>query len=223
MNRIRRGPPGSCGGRRRCARLAYHLHRSRQPRPGAPTRQDANPMRDDPPVTDLVTRVRDNDQQARCALIERHAPLIWSICRRHQPNGTDEVGQRVWPRFMAGSPPPPGANAAGSREQRGNRKVPATCWTPRTSRTSKPGSPSMSQSSPSPTHWYMRRSPTRPKLPAANHHVHRTPSPALRPDQRPPEHPGREHRAQPPRLSGQAAPPSGKRRPDRHRTLQREE
>jgi hypothetical protein len=41
MNRIR-CLHGLCGGRGRCARLVDHHHRSRQPRPGAPTRQDAD-------------------------------------------------------------------------------------------------------------------------------------------------------------------------------------
>ena len=41
-------------------------------------------MRNDPVVTDLVTRARNGDKQAWDALVERYAPLIWSICRRHR-------------------------------------------------------------------------------------------------------------------------------------------
>ncbi len=37
-------------------------------------------MRDDPVVTDLVTRASNGDRQAWDALAERYAPLIWSIC-----------------------------------------------------------------------------------------------------------------------------------------------
>jgi len=55
-------------------------------------------MRNDPVVTDLVTRARNGDRQAWDALVERYAPLIWSICRRHRVDGADadDVGQSVW-------------------------------------------------------------------------------------------------------------------------------
>jgi RNA polymerase sigma factor (sigma-70 family) len=55
-------------------------------------------MRNDPVVTDLVTRARNGDKQAWNALVERYAPLIWSICSRHRLGGThaDDVGQSVW-------------------------------------------------------------------------------------------------------------------------------
>jgi len=49
-------------------------------------------------VTDLVIRVRNGDQLAWDALVERYAPLIWSICRRYRLGGADaeDVGQSVW-------------------------------------------------------------------------------------------------------------------------------
>jgi RNA polymerase sigma factor (sigma-70 family) len=55
-------------------------------------------MRNDPVVTDLVTRARNGDRRAWDALVERYAPLIWSICRRHRLDGADadDVGQSVW-------------------------------------------------------------------------------------------------------------------------------
>ena len=55
-------------------------------------------MSTDQPVTDLVTRARNGDKQAWDALVERYAPLIWSICRRHQLDGAgaEDVGQSVW-------------------------------------------------------------------------------------------------------------------------------
>ena len=55
-------------------------------------------MRNDLLVTDLVTRARNGDKQAWDALVERYAPLIWSICRRHRLVGADadDVGQGVW-------------------------------------------------------------------------------------------------------------------------------
>jgi RNA polymerase sigma factor (sigma-70 family) len=59
-------------------------------------------MRDDPCVTDLVTRARIGDQQAWDALVEQHAPLVWSICRRYRLNVADaqDVGQIVWLRLV---------------------------------------------------------------------------------------------------------------------------
>jgi RNA polymerase sigma factor (sigma-70 family) len=59
-------------------------------------------MRDDLAVTDLVTRVRDGDQQAWDALVERYAPLIWPICRRHRLGGADaeDAAQAVWLRLV---------------------------------------------------------------------------------------------------------------------------
>lgn len=55
-------------------------------------------MRNDPVVTDLVSRARNGDKQAWHALVERYAPLIWCICRRHRLVGADaeDVAQSVW-------------------------------------------------------------------------------------------------------------------------------
>jgi RNA polymerase sigma factor (sigma-70 family) len=55
-------------------------------------------MRDNLPVSDLVTRARNGDKQAWGALVERYDPLIWSICRRQGLDRTDaeDVGQAVW-------------------------------------------------------------------------------------------------------------------------------
>ena len=44
----------------------------------------AEPVSDTPLAVDLVTRARNGDKQAWDALVERYAPLIWSICRRHR-------------------------------------------------------------------------------------------------------------------------------------------
>jgi RNA polymerase sigma factor (sigma-70 family) len=43
-------------------------------------------------------RARDGDQQAWDAIIERYAPLVWSICRRYRLAGADadDAGQAVW-------------------------------------------------------------------------------------------------------------------------------
>ena len=55
-------------------------------------------MRDDPQVTDLVTRASGGDRQAWDALVERCAPVVWSICRRYRLSGADaaQAGQAVW-------------------------------------------------------------------------------------------------------------------------------
>jgi RNA polymerase sigma factor (sigma-70 family) len=55
-------------------------------------------MRNDPPVTDLVIRAKNGDNQAWDALVERYAPLVWSICRRYRLGSADaeDVNQSVW-------------------------------------------------------------------------------------------------------------------------------
>jgi len=52
----------------------------------------------DVPVGDLVKRARDGDQRAWDAIVERFAPLVWSICRRYRLSGADadDAGQAVW-------------------------------------------------------------------------------------------------------------------------------
>jgi RNA polymerase sigma factor (sigma-70 family) len=62
----------------------------------------AHPTCDGRAVADLVVRARDGDQQAWDALVERYAPLIWSICRRYVLGDTDaqDVSQRVWLRLV---------------------------------------------------------------------------------------------------------------------------
>jgi len=59
-------------------------------------------MRDDPLVIGLVIRARNGDQQAWDALVERYAPLVWSICRRYQLSHADakDVSQNVWLRLV---------------------------------------------------------------------------------------------------------------------------
>jgi RNA polymerase sigma factor (sigma-70 family) len=59
-------------------------------------------MADYLPVTDLVARAKNGEQQAWDALVERYAPLIWSICRRFRLDGSDaeDVGQAVWLKLV---------------------------------------------------------------------------------------------------------------------------
>ena len=56
----------------------------------------------DPSVSDLVGRARSGDRQAWDALVERYAPLIWSICRKYRLGqaDADDVGQSVWLRLL---------------------------------------------------------------------------------------------------------------------------
>jgi len=59
-------------------------------------------MRDDSPTADLVLRARKGDSDAWDALVERFAPLIWSICLRYSLRRADaeDVGQYVWLRLV---------------------------------------------------------------------------------------------------------------------------
>jgi hypothetical protein len=49
-------------------------------------------------IADLMARARNGDNQAWDTLVDRHAPLIWSICRQHGLGDADAaaVGQNVW-------------------------------------------------------------------------------------------------------------------------------
>jgi RNA polymerase sigma factor (sigma-70 family) len=55
-------------------------------------------VRPGPSVDDLVTRARQGDQTAWDVLVERYAPLIWSICFQYRLADADaeDVGQMVW-------------------------------------------------------------------------------------------------------------------------------
>ena len=59
-------------------------------------------MRDDPSVVGLVVRARAGDKNAWDEIVERYAPLVWSICRRYRLNraDADDVGQSVWLRLV---------------------------------------------------------------------------------------------------------------------------
>ena len=63
-----------------------------------PTRNDVDQTCNDPLVIHLVTRARGGDKPAWDALVERYAPLIWSICRQYRlgRDDADDVGQSVW-------------------------------------------------------------------------------------------------------------------------------
>jgi RNA polymerase sigma factor (sigma-70 family) len=55
-------------------------------------------MRDDSVVIALVSRATNGDENAWNEIVERYAPLVWSICARYQlgREEMDDVGQTVW-------------------------------------------------------------------------------------------------------------------------------
>jgi RNA polymerase sigma factor (sigma-70 family) len=98
-------------------------------------------MRDDPMVTDLVTRAQYGDQQAWNTLVERYAPLVVSICRTYRLSraDTEDVAQTIWLRLVAqlGKLRDPAALAGWivtttrrecARINRAARPFPATSW-----------------------------------------------------------------------------------------------
>jgi RNA polymerase sigma factor (sigma-70 family) len=55
-------------------------------------------VRDDPSVVALVVRAAGQDEDAWDEIVERYAPLLWSICARFQLGDQDreDVAQTVW-------------------------------------------------------------------------------------------------------------------------------
>ena len=52
-------------------------------------------------IIDLITRARTGDKQAWDTLVEQYAPLIWSICRRHQLGAdAEDISQSVWTQLL---------------------------------------------------------------------------------------------------------------------------
>jgi DNA-directed RNA polymerase specialized sigma24 family protein len=66
--------------------------------PWVTAQKDAGQACDDSVAAGLVACAKGGDKQAWDALVERYAPLIWSICRRFRLGraGADDVGQSVW-------------------------------------------------------------------------------------------------------------------------------
>jgi DNA-directed RNA polymerase specialized sigma24 family protein len=60
-------------------------------------------MSDDPSTADLVTSAAAGSKQAWDALVDRHAPLVWSICRRYRLGDAEagQVGQAVWTQLAS--------------------------------------------------------------------------------------------------------------------------
>jgi RNA polymerase sigma factor (sigma-70 family) len=64
--------------------------------------QEASRRPDDAVVISLVTRASNGDRQAWDALVERYAPLIWSICRKYRLERADaqDAAQTVWLKLV---------------------------------------------------------------------------------------------------------------------------
>jgi DNA-directed RNA polymerase specialized sigma24 family protein len=56
-----------------------------------------------PSLAGLVARARNGDQQAWDILVDRYAPLLWSICRSHELSGPDAtaVSHSVWAQLAS--------------------------------------------------------------------------------------------------------------------------
>ncbi len=76
----------------------YQRGKQASRRPRTPGRKDANQVSSYPSVADLVASARRGDKRAWEELVERYAPLIWSICRRYGLAGADaeDVVQDIW-------------------------------------------------------------------------------------------------------------------------------
>jgi len=70
--------------------------------PSEPARSDADQPCDDAVVIDLVASARGGEVRAWDAIVERYAPLIWSICRQYRlgRDDADDVRQSVWLRLV---------------------------------------------------------------------------------------------------------------------------
>jgi RNA polymerase sigma factor (sigma-70 family) len=55
-------------------------------------------VRDDPYVVALVARAAEGDEGAWDEIVDRYAPLVWSICARYRLSAADieDVGQTIW-------------------------------------------------------------------------------------------------------------------------------
>jgi RNA polymerase sigma factor (sigma-70 family) len=88
---------------RRAARFRRALRRLRDD-PAEATRIDAlaADAGDDPAVVALVTYATGGDRDAWAEIVERYAPLVWSICSRFKLSSADtqDVAQTVWLRLV---------------------------------------------------------------------------------------------------------------------------
>ena len=195
-------------------------------------------MSEDRSVTDLVARARNGDKRAWDDLVERYAPLVWSICRRHQLSDADagDVQQSVWLQLV-------------SQLDKIRDPVALAGWLAATTR--RECGRVLRAARGSLATGYVREAETIPdqqagmadqELLAAERHaalrealtrlprccqqlismLTEDPPVPYAPDQRLAERPGRQHRAMHRPLPGQAAPRPGNRCPDQRRSRGRE-
>jgi len=190
-------------------------------------------MSEDRSVTDLVARAGNGDKRAWDDLIERYAPLVWSICRRHQLSDADagDVQQNVWLQLVSqldkirNPAALPGWLATTTRRECGRvlraARGPLAAGHVLDAEIILHEHAEMADQEllTAERHVALREALTRlaPLLPAADQHAHPGPARAVRPDQRRAERPGRQHRATPQPLPGQTAQRPGNRRPDQRR------
>ena len=198
-----------------------------------PTRNDADQACDDPLVIHLVTRARGGDKRAWDALVERYAPLIWSICRKYRlgRDDADDVGQSVWlrlvdqldkirnPAALAGWLATTTRRECGRLVARGARTGRGCLRARRRDHPRRAGQGGRAGTARGRTPCGAARGVhlSSPGRPAADRHAHRGPAGGIRRDQRQAGHTHRQHRPDPQPLPGQDAPPPGRRSADQRR------
>jgi DNA-directed RNA polymerase specialized sigma24 family protein len=178
-----------------------------------PGSHPAGHSRDDPVVTGLLTQAKDGDRQAWYALIDRYAPLVWSICRRHRLEAAD--AQTVWLKLVdhldkIREPAAlPGWLATTTQHEcgrilrtvrRSGRAGHALAETIADDHAQTAEQDLVAAGRYAALRGAFGQLPSR--LPAAARPAHRGPASAVRRDQRQVGHPGRQNRADPPPLPG---------------------
>ena len=197
-----------------------------------PTRNDVDQACDDPLVIHLVTRARGGDKQAWDALVERYAPLIWSICRKYRLSRDDanDVGQIVWmrlvdqldkirnPAALAGWLATTTRRECGRLVRAGHAPGAVVCGLDAEIIPDERAKAVEQELLAAERHAALREAFTScPGRPAADRHAHCGPAGGIRRDQRQAGHTHRQHRPDPQPLPGQDAPPPGRRSADQRR------
>jgi DNA-directed RNA polymerase specialized sigma24 family protein len=167
-------------------------------------------MSADPSVTELVTHAARGDRRAWDALVDRYAPLVWSICRRHRLGDADAnyIGEVVWLQLVSqlGEVRDPATLArylatTTQREcgkaRRATRGLPAGRDVPDAESPDEQTAMAEQELLAAERDAALWITPPAPLLSAAGRHAHRRPTRPVCSDQRHAGHPGRQHRAKP--------------------------